>query len=86
MFLLAENILFLKNDEFGCNSEKNLYCLTQIKNINTLHRHSSDGCSSEGNTDGIGDCGVLRGGDDGGVADGMVVLAIGPLETMMVGL
>nr|POF21235.1 protein nrt1/ ptr family 2.7 [Quercus suber] len=43
-------------------------------------------CSSEGNTDGIGDCGVLRGGDDRGVVDGMVVLAIGLLETMMVGL
>ena len=86
MFLLAEDIHFLKNDEFGCNSENNLYCLTQIKNINILHRHSSDGCSSEGNIDGIGDCGVLRGSDDGGVANGIVVLAIGPLETMMVGL
>ena len=60
--------------------------MTQIKNINTLYRHSSDGCSSEGNIDGIGDCGVLRGGDDRGVAYGMVVLAIGPHETMMVGL
>ena len=60
--------------------------MTHIKNINILHRHISDGCSCEGNTDGIGDCGVLRGGDDKGVADGMVVLDIGPLETMMVGL
>ena len=86
MFLLAEDILFLRNDEFGCNSENNIYCLTKIKNINILHRHSGDGCSSEGNTDGIGDCGVLRGCDDRGVVDGMVVVAIGTLETMMVGL